>query len=150
MTRVCFVCLGNICRSPTAEGVMRHLADQNGVAVEAESAGTSAYHIGEPPDSRSRAAAAARGIRVTGAAAQFTRKDFARFDYVIALDRQNQRDLQALDPAQKVWLLRDFDAASPENADVPDPYYGGERGFEDVLDLCEAACEGLLQRIAEA
>ena len=153
MIRVCFVCLGNICRSPTAEGVMRHLVERAGLTseVEVDSAGTAAYHAGEPPDARSRAAAKARGMTVGGKARQFKTKDWDRFDYVVALDRSNFADLSAAAPTKqarsKLHLLRSFDPASPEGAAVPDPYYGGADGFEEVLDLCESACTGLLERI---
>jgi len=153
MVRICFVCLGNICRSPTAEGVMRHLAHRDGLAerVHCESAGTEGWHQGEPADERTRRAARARGIDLTAAAQQFRRVDFARFDYVVAMDRANRRVLEKLAPDAaargKVHLLRAFDAASPADADVPDPYYGGPAGFEEVLDLCEAACRGLLEHL---
>mgnify|MGYP001811781332 CR=1 FL=1 len=153
--RVCFVCLGNICRSPTAEAAMRRLLDteQLGARVEIESAGTGGWHVGEPPDRRARAAGKRRGIHVQGRAQQFARRDFSRFDYVIAMDIHNRRDLQQLAPddtaRSKVELLRNFDPESPADANVPDPYYGEGDGFERVLDICEAACLGLLQHIRE-
>ncbi|MCC6900111.1 MAG: low molecular weight phosphotyrosine protein phosphatase [Polyangiaceae bacterium] len=152
--RVCFVCLGNICRSPTAEGVFRHLIEHAslGDAVEADSAGTAAYHSGEPPDRRATAAARARGITVGGAARQFKPPDWERFDYVLAMDRDNFEDLQRGVPARhrdKLFLLRQFDPRSPKHASVPDPYYGGAEGFEEVLDLCEAACRGLIAHLRE-
>jgi protein-tyrosine phosphatase len=151
MIRVCFVCLGNICRSPTAEGVMRKLVADAGLAaqIDVESAGTSAHHVGERPDPRSRAAARARGIDLTSRARQFEPQDLARFDYVLAADRRNLADLRALAAGRAtthVTLLRSFDPASPSDAEVPDPYYG-EDGFDDVLDLCESACRGLLAHI---
>jgi protein-tyrosine phosphatase len=152
MTRICFVCLGNICRSPTAEGVMRHLVEQAGRArdFEIDSAGTGAWHVGEPPDARARAAARERGVTLNGEARQFRREDFARFDYVVAMDRENQRALERLapDPAarEKIHLLRSFESdAGGRDRDVPDPYYEG--GFDLVFDICEAACRGLLARI---
>jgi protein-tyrosine phosphatase len=150
---ICFVCLGNICRSPTAEGVMRKLVADAGLehAIAVDSAGTSAYHIGEAPDSRARAAANLRGIELTGRARQFTRKDFARFDYVVAMDRENLETLLALAPdgasRSKVHLLRAFDPKSPAGAGVPDPYYGGSGGFDEVLEIVLAACRGLLERV---
>ena len=152
MVRVCFVCLGNICRSPTAEGVLRHLLEREGLStrVEVESAGTAAYHAGEPPDRRARAAAARRGIEVSGQARRFRREDWERFDYVLAMDRDNYDDLAELAGAQhltRLHLCRSFDAESPEGASVPDPYYGGASGFDEVLDLCEAACAGLIAHL---
>lgn len=153
--RVCFVCLGNICRSPTAEAAMRGLleTEELGARIEIESAGTGGWHVGEPPDRRARAAGKRRGIEVSGRAQQFVTRDFARFDYVIAMDGHNLHDLRQLAPGadaqNKVELLRNFDSGSPPDSDVPDPYYGEGNGFETVLDICEAACRGLLQHIRE-
>lgn len=155
MINVCFVCLGNICRSPTAEGVMKHLVAQAGLqgSIQVDSAGTSAYHVGEPPERRAVASASRRGIDISGRSRQFVREDFQRFDYVLAMDGSNQKDLLALAPNDeaeaKVSLLRSFDPASSPDAGVPDPYYGGADGFELVLDLCLAACQGLLGRVRE-
>ncbi len=132
---------------------MRHLVARAGLndMVSVESAGTAAYHAGEPPDRRSRMAARSRGIEVDGRARQFLREDWDKMDYVLALDRNNYDDLRREAPSKralsKLFLLRSFDSASPEGASVPDPYYGGEDGFEEVLDLCEAACAGLLEHI---
>jgi protein-tyrosine phosphatase len=154
MVRVCFVCLGNICRSPTAEGVMRALIERAGLtgAVEIDSAGTGAWHVGEPADERARAAAARRGFELTSVARQVKRADFARFDYLVAMDEENLRALERMAPDEaargKVHLLRAFDPAAPRGAAVPDPYYGGDDGFEEVLDICEAACRGLVAHIA--
>jgi len=151
--RVCFVCLGNICRSPTAEGIMRGLVDEAGLAdcIEIDSAGTGDYHIGQPSDARSQEAAAARGIRLDSRARQFQAADFARFDYIVAMDRENHMELLSLAPGSgdrgKVSLLRGFDPASEPEPDVPDPYYGGERGFDRVLDICDASCRALLDHI---
>jgi protein-tyrosine phosphatase len=150
--RILFVCAGNICRSPTAEGVMRRLVADAGLdgAVEVASAGTGGWHAGEPPDARATAAAARRGIPLAGAARQVTEEDFERFDLIVAMDRENLGELRAIAPGQRaraeVRLLREFDPASAggEDLDVPDPYYGGARGFETVLDLVAAACRGLL------
>jgi len=155
MIRVCFVCLGNICRSPTAEGVMKALVIEAGLEddVEVSSAGTAAYHAGELPDSRSREEARARGIELRSRARQFLARDLARFDYVLAMDRDNLTDLRDLsedpDSMQKIELLRSYDKGLRRPADVPDPYYGGGRGFERVFDICDAACRGLLQHIVQ-
>jgi low molecular weight protein-tyrosine phosphatase len=156
--RILFVCMGNICRSPTAEGVMRRLLAEAGLdgALEIESAGTGGWHVGEPPDERATAAAARRGVTLEGAARQVRPGDFRRFDLLIALDRGNLRQLLVLAPdeeaAEKVRLLREFDPASAggPDLDVPDPYFGGERGFETVLDMVEAACRGLLDELRAA
>jgi protein-tyrosine phosphatase len=152
MTRVCFVCLGNICRSPTAEGVMRHLVEAAGLSAEIEidSAGTAGYHAGEPPDHRSAETAARRGIRLEGKARQFVASDWSAFDYVLAVDDSTRQILRRGCPPgaeSKLHLLRSFDPDSSPGAEVPDPYYGGDQGFEHVLDMCEAACRGLLREI---
>jgi protein-tyrosine phosphatase len=153
MVRSCFVCLGNICRSPTAEGVMRHLVREAGLGgrIEIDSAGTAAYHAGESPDRRATLTARRRGIELSGRARQFKSGDWERFDYVLAMDTSNLRDLDASAPSsaarEKLSLLRSFDPESPPDASVPDPYYGGDAGFDEVLDLCEAACRGLLEHI---
>jgi protein-tyrosine phosphatase len=150
MLRLCFVCLGNICRSPIGEGVMRHLLAGAGLAdkVEVDSAGTAGYHAGEPPDARARAAGRRLGIEVTGRARQFTRADFERFHYVLAMDRSNLDDLAELarDPEmrKRLHLLRGFDPTSLPGASVPDPYYGGDEDFDDVVRICLAACTPLL------
>jgi protein-tyrosine phosphatase len=156
VVRICFVCLGNICRSPTAEAVMRHLVAQEGMddRVEVDSAGTGDWHVGAPPDGRACAVGEARGIPLSGHARQFTAKDFGRYEHVIAMDRSNRDDLlgMARTPAErsKVRLLRSFDASAPPDADVPDPYYGGPRGFDEVFDICERACRGLLDHLRRA
>jgi protein-tyrosine phosphatase len=156
--RVLFVCLGNICRSPTAEGVMRSLVARAGLAqqIEIDSAGTGSWHVGSPPDGRAWEAARARGIELSGSARQVGREDFVDFDLLIAMDRSNLRDLRALAPGQaereKVRLLREYDPQSPpadDDLDVPDPYYDGGERFELVLDLVEAACAGLLAKIVD-
>lgn len=155
MIRVCFVCMGNICRSPTAEGVFRHYVAEAGLSsvIEIDSAGTDAYHVGEKPDRRATATARARGIALGGTARRFERSDFARFHYVLAMDGQNLASLQAMAPRgaeAHLALLRSFDPGAPAHASVPDPYYGGDEGFETVLDQCEAACRGLLEHIVAA
>jgi low molecular weight protein-tyrosine phosphatase len=145
--------MGNICRSPTAEGVMRRLLEDEGLAdrVELESAGTGDWHVGLPPDERATLAARRRGITLSGAAQQVRPADFRRFDLLIAMDRSNLRELLALAPdeeaAEKVRLLREFDPAASGDLDVPDPYFGGDRGFETVLDMVEAACRELLDEL---
>ena len=150
---VSFVCTGNICRSPTAEAVMRHLVQEAGLdgAIEIDSAGTGAWHVGEARDERSRSVGQRRGMPLAGVARQFGRSDFARFDYVLALDRENLANLLRLAPdahaRAKLHLLREFDPASPPHSDVPDPYYGNIDGFERVFEICEAACRGLLDRL---
>jgi protein-tyrosine phosphatase len=153
--RILFVCMGNICRSPTAEGVMRHVLREAGLEdrIEVDSAGTGSWHAGDPPDERATAAAALRGIALEGAARQVRPEDFARYDLLLAADRQNLSALRSLAPdaeaRAKVRLLREFDPASEgaPDLDVPDPYYGGPGGFEEVLDLVEAACRGLLEEV---
>ena len=152
MIRVLFVCTGNICRSPTAEGVFRDVVERAGLSkqVTVESAGTHAYHSGEGADRRSLRAAAERGINLSEhVARQVVRKDFADFDYVLAMDRENYSHLAAAAPAKhraRVALFMDF-ARQLGVAEVPDPYYGRHDGFEHVLDLVEAASEGLLAEI---
>lgn len=132
---------------------MKHLVARAGLSerVVVESAGTAGYHTGELPDRRARAAARARGIALESRARQFVASDFARYDHVLAMDAENERHLLRLapDPAAraKVGLLRAYDPAAPSGAAVPDPYYGGDDGFEEVLDLCEAACAGLLSAL---
>jgi protein-tyrosine phosphatase len=153
--RVSFVCLGNICRSPTAEGIMRHLVEREGLGdqIEVESAGTGSWHIGEKADRRARATAAARGVMLESRAQQFGEADFDRLDYILVMDVGIKNALARLAPSDearaKLHLLRSFDPASPPDAPVPDPYYGGPDGFEDVFDICEAACRGLLAHIRE-
>ena len=146
-----FVCAGNICRSPTAETVMRHLVKEAGLAhaIAVDSAGTGSWHVGEERDRRTRAVAARRGMPMSGEARQFSPGDFARFDLILALDDDNLRDLRRLAPGDearaKIHLLREFDKDAPPGAEVPDPYYGGPEGFERVFDICLAACRGLLE-----
>ena len=155
--RVLFVCLGNICRSPTAEGVMRQLVREAGLedSIELDSAGTGAWHVGSPPDARAVASACARGIALEGSARQVVRNDFEDYDLLVAMDRSNLRELRQLarseEERSKIRLLREFDPASPQqDSEVPDPYYGAPGGFEEVLDLVQAACAGLLDRIRAA
>lgn len=155
--RVCFVCSGNICRSPTAEVVLRRLLAEAGLdeKVSVDSAGLGAWHVGEAADARTVAALRARGYDAEEhCARQFRGTDFAERDLVVALDSGHERDLLALAPTEadrdKVRLLRAYDrqaAAGTGDLDVPDPYYGGEAGFEHVLDLVESACRGLLAEV---
>lgn len=154
MLRVCFVCLGNICRSPTAECVFRHLVSQAGLShwICAESAGTAAHHVGQPADRRSIRAAARRGIVLEGVARQFVASDWERFDLVLAMDSSTLAALQASASAaagRRLHLLMSFDSDAPVGAEVPDPYYGGGEGFERVLDLCEGACRGLFKHLCQ-
>jgi protein-tyrosine phosphatase len=152
--RLLFVCLGNICRSPTAEGVMRHVVAEAGMSeqVELDSAGTGSWHIGSAPDTRASAAARGRGVTLAGEARQVRPADFDEFDLILAMDRANLRDLEALSGGEaegRIRLLREFDPASAADGDldVPDPYYGAAGGFEEVFDLVDAACRGLLEEI---
>jgi protein-tyrosine phosphatase len=188
--RLLFVCLGNICRSPTAEGVMRALVRDAGLEdqIELDSAGLGSWHVGSRPDGRAAAAARARGIALNGRARTVTRDDFDDFDLLLAMDRSNLRELRRMAPdgrgRAKVRLLREFDPASPSSGgeprasgdldvrdrdpevpepdldvpdpdldvpdpdlEVPDPYYGAAGGFEEVLDLVQAACAGLLEEV---
>jgi len=151
---VLFVCLGNICRSPTAEGVLRHLVAQTAphLKIEIDSAGTADYHIGAPPDSRSQRAALRRGIDLSGLRArQVTADDFARFDLILAMDRDNLRELQAMQPPASHASLKLFLEYAPELKlrDVPDPYYRDAAAFEEVLDLAGAASRGLLASLRQ-
>ncbi len=152
MKRVLFVCLGNICRSPTAHGVFEQLATERGVSVRVDSCGTGGWHAGEPPDARATAAAATRGYDLSPLRArQLASQDFDHFDYILAMDEQNLRDVEALRPADyagHVGLFLDYTGQS--GAEVPDPYYGGAAGFDRVLDLIEAASEGLLAELRDA
>jgi len=153
--RICVICSGNICRSPMGEVILRsmlHSADlDDGVVVD--SAGTGASHVGSSPDARASATALTRGVTLRGAARQVRSRDFEEFDLLLAMDSANLRDLRRMardeQQREKVRLLRAFDPASERSGDldVPDPYYGGDGGFEEVFDLVHAACEGLLERI---
>jgi protein-tyrosine phosphatase len=153
--KVLFVCLGNICRSPLAEGVFRHQVERAGLAdkLETDSAGTSAYHVGDPPDARTSAVARARGIVLNGVARQLDVADFASFDYIVVMDRENLASVQRLAksarPAGTIVMLREFDQAAGRDRDVPDPYYGGATGFENVHDIVERSCAELLRHIRE-
>jgi protein-tyrosine phosphatase len=150
--RVLFVCMGNICRSPTAQGVFRKLLDTEGLTdlIEIDSAGTHGYHIGAPPDRRALETAVRRGIDLSDLRARrVAQEDFDYFDYVLAMDQDNYHSLSSICPPgqqHKLMLLMDF-APDLRTREVPDPYYGGASGFERVLDMVEAAAEGLLADI---
>jgi protein-tyrosine phosphatase len=152
--KILFVCLGNICRSPTAEAVFRAVARQEApdLTLEIDSAGTAGYHIGEPPDRRSQAAARRRGYDMSALRARIVEPvDFERFDLILAMDRENLSVLHQRAPKgaqERVRLFLEF-APETEVTDVPDPYYGGSTGFEEVLDLVEAASRGLLVHLRE-
>jgi protein-tyrosine phosphatase len=150
--RLLFVCLGNICRSPAAEGVMRAFVHENDLAshVQIDSAGTAGWHSGKRADERMRAAALTRGYDLASRARQLTAEDLRSFDLVLVMDRENLRDALALDPesryADKVKLFCDFCTDHSEHQ-VPDPYYGGPEGFEKVLDLLEDGCRNLITHV---
>jgi protein-tyrosine phosphatase len=150
---VLFVCMGNICRSPTAEGVFRHLVAEAGLAerIIVDSAGTHAYHVGEPPDRRAAAAAERRGVALEGIRARrVSDEDFDRFHHIIAMDEDNLARLRDQAPVEHHGKLRLFlEFSSSAEREVPDPYYGGATGFERVLDLVEDASRGLLETLAK-
>lgn len=152
MVNILFVCMGNICRSPTAHAVFQRLVEENGlnVHIKIDSAGTHAYHIGNPPDPRTQAAALRRGINMgLLRARRIDPDDFKHFDYILAMDQDNLASLHADCPPQYAHKLNLFLDYAPDLAirDVPDPYYGGAPGFEQVLDLVEIASEGLLRHV---
>ena len=153
MQRVLFVCLGNICRSPAAEGVMRKLAADRGMRLALDSAGTGGWHVGALPDARMRKAAAARGYDLDGLSARkVALADFYEFDRILAMDESNLADLREMEPANAeaaVGLFLDF-ARRHDEREVPDPYYGGPEGFDHVLDLIEDAAHGLLDGFSAA
>jgi protein-tyrosine phosphatase len=141
---VLFVCTGNICRSPTAEGVLRHLAQEDGIELRIESAGTGDWHVGSPPDERAQRHAKGRGYDLSAQRARQVRaSDFEEFDLILAMDRGHLRALERMAPPDARRKVRLFIAGR----DVPDPYYGGAHGFEHVLDLVEAACRELMQEL---
>lgn len=154
MVKVVFVCLGNICRSPSGEGIFTSIVDEMGYSdiIEIDSAGTSAYHVGEQADSRMRKHAARKGYRLESRSRQFVVKDLEYFDYVVAMDSSNYRDILRLDHSKrfkdKVFMMCDF-SKEYFNQDIPDPYYGGAEGFDTVIIMLEEACRGLLDYIVE-
>lgn len=150
--RILFVCLGNICRSPMAEGIFQHISGQDGSAqYGVDSAGTEHWNVGAPPDDRARATLMLRGIDISDLRArQVTASDFETFDLLLAMDRENLRHLDAMAPAgtsRKVHLYLDY-ALGARGQDVPDPYYGGAAGFDQVCDLVDRASHGLLRRLS--
>lgn len=152
MVKVLMVCMGNICRSPTAHGVFEALIEQHGLThrIEVDSAGTHAYHVGEPPDRRAQATAKRRGFDLSQQRARkVSPDDFEEYDYVLAMDADNYANLMAICPPLREPRVRMFLEFAPDlaEADVPDPYYGGQHGFDHVLDLVEAAAQGLLNDI---
>jgi protein-tyrosine phosphatase len=152
-TRILFVCLGNIIRSPLAEHMFAQLAMQAGVAekYEVDSAGTSAYHIGEQPDSRMRQVAAQNGLKYNGRAKQFRAEDYDRFDLIIPQDMENLRNLKRLargpEDEAKLYTMRTFDPQGSANQGVPDPYYGGADGFQVSFEIVRRSCKGLLEAL---
>ncbi|HWH32136.1 MAG TPA: low molecular weight protein-tyrosine-phosphatase [Egibacteraceae bacterium] len=150
--RILVVCLGNICRSPTAEAALREALRDAGLdgQVEVASAGTGDWHLGEPPDARMTRAAAAAGLTLEGTAAQITAEDFRRSDLILVMDRSNLRDVRALAPDEpsrsKVRLYRDFDPDA-DHDEVPDPYYGGEDGFHAVVDIARRTARGVVEHV---
>lgn len=154
--KLLFVCLGNICRSPTAENIMNHLIEQAALAdsISCDSAGTASYHVGNPPDRRMSAAARSKlGMELVGAARHFQPSDLMDFDLILAMDKANYQDILALDPTgkyrDKVRLMCEY-CSKYATEEVPDPYYGGTEGFNYVIDLLLDACTGLLASVKKA
>ena len=150
--RVVFVCLGNICRSPLAEGILRHMVEQKGLQarIQIDSAGTGAWHAGEPPDRRSVATASQHGVSLAGQTArQVTDADYFESDWLIAMDASNLTTLERRSPARGVQARLELLMAEPRgvNQDVPDPYYGGEQGFEEVYQMVWSGCQALLAQL---
>lgn len=152
-TTILFVCLGNICRSPAAEGIMQHIIDEHhlGDKISVDSAGIGPWHVGQLPDPRMRSHGADHGYDFSTRARQISPKDFSRFDYIIVMDRENYHDVMALAQSDvdraKVHMMTDYATHHPGHTVVPDPYYGGDKGFELVIELLEDACHGLLNEI---
>jgi len=150
--KILLVCLGNICRSPAAENILQHLADADGLALTCDSAGTSGYHEGSPPDWRMSKALRQKGYPDWGRARRFVREDFEKFDLILAMDEANYRDILALDPQQihanKVHLICEYCTVHRDRS-VPDPYYGGTEGFNYVIELLTDACTGLLASLSK-
>ena len=150
--KILFVCLGNICRSPAAENIMNHLIEEAGLSDRfiCDSAGTGGWHVGAPPDRRMRAAAQQRGMNFVGAARQFEASDLREFDLILAMDNDNYRNILALDPqgkfVDKVKMMCDY-CETYKDTEVPDPYYGNEKEFEDVFQLIYKACDKLTDEL---
>jgi protein-tyrosine phosphatase len=153
--RVLFVCLGNICRSPLAEGCFEHLVGERGLSERfvIDSAGTGAWHVGEKADRRMRQTAERHGFRLTSLARQFVEADFDRFDHILAMDKSNLHDILYLDRqdlhSDRVRLFREFDP-EPGDYQVPDPYYGGDQGFDHVYDIVDRTTDAILARLRDA
>jgi len=153
VVRICFVCLGNIVRSPLAEGLFNEFAKERGVnhKYSVDSAGTGDWHVGEPPDWRMRRVASRHGLHYDGRARQFRPQDLENFDLIVAMDTENREDLlemcNSLEERHKIRLLREFDPFGGANASVPDPYYGGMDGFEEVYGIVARSCQGLLEHL---
>lgn len=149
--KVCFVCLGNICRSPTAEGIFQHLVDERGLSdfFEIDSAGTSAYHVGQSANSKSQRTAQKHGITLHSKARRFKTFDLDYFDLILAMDNENYANIQRMASEKhehKIGRMRDFDP-QPEDGQVPDPYYGGQDGFENVFQVVKRSCQHLLDEL---
>ncbi|MDX1672655.1 MAG: low molecular weight protein-tyrosine-phosphatase [Balneolaceae bacterium] len=151
--KICFVCLGNICRSPTAQGIFQHLVNEKGLQpyFEIDSAGTASYHTGEPANARSQEVANRHGVTLQSTARQFEQFDLEYYDLILAMDRENLRNIEQMDSgnrfSDKVAMLRDFDPDVEGPAEVPDPYHGGMQGFERVFDIVQRSCENLLDKL---
>ncbi len=150
--KIVFVCLGNICRSPTAEGIFQHLVNERGLQpyFYIDSAGTSAYHIGEPANSKSRQVAEQQGVKLQSRARRFEAGDLEEFDLILAMDSENHENLQRLDRNSsfngKIRMMREYDP-QPGDGEVPDPYYGGMDGFQHVFEVLKRSCEALLDEL---
>lgn len=150
---ILFICLGNICRSPAAEGNMLHIVEKHGMEKEfrIDSAGVGGWHTGQLPDRRMRSHGAQHGYDFSSRARQFSRSDFGRFDHIIVMDHENYADITAMaqtpEEHRKIRMMTDFLRHHPGHSSIPDPYYGGDRGFELVIELLEDACEGLFEQL---
>jgi protein-tyrosine phosphatase len=153
INRLCFVCLGNIVRSPLAENMFRHLLEQAGIGEKymVDSAGTSGWHVGEKPDRRMRRVASNHGVNYSGRAKQFQHRDFDNYDWIIAMDTSNATTLLGMaktsEHQDKIHLMREFDPQGGPNSSVPDPYYGGIDGFDEVFQIVKSSCLGLLKSL---
>jgi protein-tyrosine phosphatase len=149
MQRILLVCLGNICRSPMAEGILAHLVKERGLiqSIELDSAGTGAYHIGSNPDQRAQEVCLTNGITLAHKARQVQRADFDQFDYILAMDKDNYNTLKKIAAHDQLYLMRSFDPSALNDLNVPDPYYGGIEGFNEVYEMLYRAGNGLLDHI---